>query len=448
MNSLYRRITYYILFLTCLPFFGWAQTFSLPHGEKVQKVRFKLINNLIIMPIDVNGVKLSFILDSGVNKPILFNISDQDSVQINNVSEVTIRGLGDGEPIKALKSKQNFFEIGEIRNKDQALYVVLDKALNLSPSLGVPVHGIIGYDLFRDFVIEINYVKKTIKFHDPELYQHKEHKKSKTLPLVIERNKAYVEGGIMLNDSETVPVRLLVDTGSSDAVWLFEDQEKGLELPIKNYEDFLGRGLSGNIFGKRTKVNSFAIGGFTLNDAKAAFPDIASFGNIKNLGNRNGSIGGEVLKRFNIVFDYSKNRVTFRKNVNFRVPFQYNLAGIELQHAGVRYIAESISDAGGIVLNEGNERSFGNVQILMEHKTRLSLVPEIIVSAIRAGSPAEEAGLKEGDLILAVNGKRIHRYKLQEVMKMLNEKEGKRVKVLIERYNSDILFTFVLKKLF
>lgn len=447
MNCLYLIIKYYTFLLVCLPFFGWAQNFSLPQGEKVQKVHFELINNLIIMPIDVNGTKLSFILDSGVNKPILFNISDQDSVQINSVSEVTIRGLGDGEPIKALKSKQNRFRIGKVINRDQQLFVVMDKALNLSPSLGIPVHGIIGYDLFRDFVVEINYIKKVIKFHNPQYYKHKENWKSKTLPLVIKKNKAYVEGRIMLNKSKNVSVRLLVDTGSSDAVWLFEDQEKGLDVPKNNYEDFLGRGLSGNIFGKRTKVNSFGIGGFTLNDAKAAFPNMESFGNIKNLGNRNGSIGGEVLKRFNIVFDYSRHKVTLRKNGNFKEPFHYNLAGIELQHDGVRYIAESIADARGVVYNDENE-TFGNVQILMENRTRLSLVPEIIVSSIRAGSPAEEAGLKEGDLILAVNGKRIHKYKLQEVLKMLNEKEGKKVKVLIERYNSDLLFTFVLKKLF
>jgi len=31
---------------------------------------------------------------------------------------------------------------------------------------------------------------------------------------------------------------------------------------------------------------------------------------------------------------------------------------------------------------------------------------------------------------------------------MLNEKEGKRIKVLIERYNKDLLFSFVLKKAF
>ena len=49
----------------------------------------------------------------------------------------------------------------------------------------------------------------------------------------------------------------------------------------------------------------------------------------KNLGDRNGSVGGEVLKRFNMVFDYPNNKLHL-KNANFKNPFQYNLAGIEL----------------------------------------------------------------------------------------------------------------------
>ena len=71
-----------------------------------------------------------------------------------------------------------------------------------------------------------------------------------------------------------------------------------------------------------------------------------------------------------------------------------------------------------------------------------------MVSSIRAGSPADEAGLKEGYLILTVNGRSVHKYKLQEVLQLLNEREGKRVKLVIERYNQDLLFSFVLKKVF
>ncbi|MGB5499676.1 MAG: PDZ domain-containing protein, partial [Maribacter sp.] len=167
---------------------------------------------------------------------------------------------------------------------------------------------------------------------------------------------------------------------------------------------------------------------------------------VKNLGNRNGSIGGEVLKRFNIVFDYPNQKITLRKNGMYKSPFHYNLSGITLQHDGVRYMSERITDGNGVV--KDNDSSFGNVQILFVNKTRLSLVPEIVVSGIRAGSPAESAGLKQGDIILAVNGKSIHRYKIQEIMQMLDEKEGKRIRVLIERYHQDLLFSFVLENMF
>jgi C-terminal processing protease CtpA/Prc len=171
-----------------------------------------------------------------------------------------------------------------------------------------------------------------------------------------------------------------------------------------------------------------------------------SFSSIKDHGDRNGTVGGEILRRFNIVFNYAENEIHLRKNSNFGDPFRFNMSGLELQHNGVRYIAERITDSRGVVKND--ERSFGDVQILMENRTRLSLVPEIIVSGIRAGSPAEEAGLREGDIILAVNGKRIHKYKLQEVLNMINEKEGKKVRVLIERFNKDLTFSFTLKDVF
>ena len=430
--------------LMCLPILGVSQHFELPNGQKYQKIKFQLINNLIIVPVEVNGSELSFVLDSGVNKPILFNLTDQDSLQINNVSEITIRGLGEGEPIKALSSTKNIFKLKNIKNQDQLLYVILDKSLNFSTSLGIPVHGIIGYDLFRDFVVDINYATKIIKFYDPDQYVYKNDKKGETLPLSIDKKKAYVGANVFIENADNLPVRLLVDTGSSDAIWLFEDKDIG--IPDQNYEDFLGKGLSGDIFGRRTKVNSIKLGSFALRDAKAAFPDKKAFGSVKNMGNRNGSIGGEVLKRFNIVFDYPNQKITLRKNGMYKNPFHYNLSGITLQHDGVRYMSERITDGNGVVKDK--DSSFGNVQILFVNKTRLSLVPEIVVSGIRAGSPAESAGLKEGDVILAVNGKSIHRYKIQEIMQMLDEKEGKRIRVLIERYNQDLLFSFVLEEMF
>ena len=436
-----------VFLIWCCPVLLLSQNFKLPSGEKFQKVKFELVNNLIIIPIEVNGAQLSFILDSGVNKPILFNLSDKDSIQINNVSEIVIKGLGEGEPINALISSSNLFRIGEVVNTDQQLYVVMDKELNLSPRLGIPVHGIIGYDLFRDFIVELNYSSKYLKLHDPDLYRSKKSSKTRTLPLQIIQNKAYVQGDVLMKNKKNIPVKLLIDSGSSDALWLFEDLDRGLGVPRDNYVDFLGQGLSGSIYGKRTKIDGIKLAGFLLKDAKTAFPDLQYFNSMTTFGDRNGSLGGEVLKRFTLVFNYGNSTLSLRKNSLFNKPFDFNLSGIDIQHNGMRYISESIADVNGAVLADSG-KSFGDVQILFENMTRLSMVPEIIVSGIRAGSPGHEAGLQEGDVILAVNGKKVHHYKLQQILQMLNDKEGKRVKVLIERYQKDMLITYVLKDVF
>lgn len=433
-----------LLIFVGFSFFGTAQKYELPEGKKFEKIKFELINNLMVIPIEVNGTKLSFILDSGVGTPILFNLADQDSVQLNNVSEITINGLGDGDPISALKSEGNLVKLGGVKNVAQDIYVVMDAGINFSPSLGIPIHGIIGYDLFRDFVVDINYSRKAIKFFDSNIYNSKNSSKTRELDISVINGKAYLDAAIVVKYGKEIPVKLLMDTGSSDAVWLFEDER--IEIPEKYYEDFLGKGLSGDIYGKRTKIHHLKIADFVLNDAKAAFPDMETFNTIADFGGRNGSLGGEVLKRFNMVFDYQNQKLTLKKNGNFEKMFQYNISGIDIQHAGVRYVSERIANANGVVYS--NERKYGDVQIMLQGATRLSLVPEIIVSSIRQGSPAYTSGLKEGDIILAVNGKRIHRYKLQEIMEMLNDKKGKRVKILVERYNNDLLFSFELKPLF
>lgn len=442
-----RRLTFLLVSLLICTHWIAAQKFILPKHQKVEKIHFELINNLMVVPIEINGAKLKFVLDTGVSSPILFNLTDQDSVQINQVSEITLRGLGEGEPIKALRSEHNRIRLGNATNLDQQLFIVLDKEINFSTSMGIPIHGIIGYDLFKSFVVEINYSRKSLKLFPSEHYEYRLKDKQETIPISLIDKKAYVDGTIDTDEKENIPVKLLVDTGSSDALWLFNNPELGLEVPEDYYEDFLGRGLSGNIYGKRSRLKGFRLGNFSLFDAKTAFPYKESFGLVRNLAGRNGSIGGEILKRFNFIVDYSRRQITLQKNALFKTPFQYNFAGIDLQHNGMRYISESIADYNGLVKDKDNG-SFGNVQILLQNRTRLSLVPEIVVSSIRAGSPAEKAGLLEGDVILAVNGKRIHDYQLQEILQMINVKKGRRVKLLIERYNKDLLYSFVVEDVF
>ena len=126
----------HLLFLAV--FIGYSQSkFVLPSDLESDKIRFKLINNLVILPIEVNGAELTFLLDSGVRKPIIFSLfKETDSLVLNNAEIVHLKGLGEGEPVEALKSEKNIFKIGNAVNVNQTMYAIFDENFNFSPRLG------------------------------------------------------------------------------------------------------------------------------------------------------------------------------------------------------------------------------------------------------------------------------------------------------------------------
>lgn len=418
--------------------------FNLPRMD-YDKIKFRLINNLIILPVEINGVELSFILDTGVSKPILFNITNTDSLQIKNVETIYLRGLGEGsQPIEALRSRSNFFKIGNALNINQDIYVVFDGSMNFSNRLGVNVHGIIGYDVFENFVVEINYITKVLKLHKPEEYKAKRCKKCEVFDLSFFNNKPYIESEVKI-DSTFITTKLLIDTGSSDALWLFEDPSLGL-IPYNQlfFDDFLGKGLSGNVYGKRSKVKSFKLKSFELDNVNAAFPDSSSLGRARHITNRNGSVSGEILKRFNIVFDYKNSKITLKKNSNFRTPFYYNRSGIILEQTGTRVVKEK-EDRGRV--GYGNKGA-NSTQIELQTHYQYSLKPSYSIVELRSGSPAEKVGLKVGDVILSVNGKQSYEISLQRIMEYFKNDIGKLIRLKVDRNGETMAFEFRLEDVF
>jgi hypothetical protein len=421
--------------------------FDLQNADE-DKIRFKLINNLIVIPVEVNGVELSFLLDTGVSKPIIFNFLNlSEELHINKAELIYLRGLGEGETVEALKSKNNIFRIGKAININQDLYAVFDPALNFAPMLGVPIHGIIGYDILKDFIVEINYSSKYIKLYDPLYSKPKKCKKCETLNLSFYNNKPYITAEIGV-ENDDMPVKLLIDTGGSDALWLFEDEKKQIYAPEKYFDDFLGRGLSGSVYGKRAKLEIFRLKSFELNDVNVAFPDSISIAYAKKIKDRNGSLSGEILKRFNIIFDYQKAKITLRKNNNFRNPFFYNKSGITIEHAGVRVVKERGNRSfifGSIDSADNNSATQSTV--ILSGSYKYSLTAAFTVVELREDSPAKNAGIEIGDIVLSVNGKEAHLYSLQEIIQMFFGDTGKRISLLVDRDGIRLKIHFRLENL-
>jgi hypothetical protein len=409
------------------------------------KIKFQLINNLIVIPVEVNGITLSFLLDSGVSKPILFNIINlSDSLQINNVETVYLRGLGSEGSIEALKSRRNIVKLGNAINVNQEVYVVFDERINFAPRMGVPIHGIIGYDVLKDFIVEINYSAKSLKLHNPLTYRYKKCNKCRTFDLNLKNNKPYIDGAINIDDNE-IPVKLLIDSGGSDALWLFEDIEKGI-LPSQNkyFEDYLGKGLSGSVYGKRSKIKSFSLQDFTFKDVNVAFPDSSSISTARNFKDRSGSISGELLKRFNIIFDYSNLKVTLKKNGNFKAPFHYNKSGIVLEQHGIRLVRELNDNT----FNKVNGKSDDVQRIVFQASYKYTVKPAFTIVELRKNSPADKAGLLLDDVILTVNNRDVANLKMQEINNIFSDYDGKRIRIKLVRDGRVFKYEFKLEKLF
>jgi hypothetical protein len=248
-------------------------------------------------------------------------------------------------------------------------------------------------------------------------------------------------------NNQEIPVTLLIDSGGSDALWLFNDEERGINIPEKYFDDFLGRGLSGNVYGKRAKVDGFSLGKFKLDRVNVAFPDSTSISFARKFKERSGTISGEVLKRFNIIFDYPNRKISLKRNRNFSDPFYYNKSGISLEHDGVR-VVKTVEQDRGISRFQSVNESVATNSLMSSGSYKYSLAPSFKIVELRIDSPAYRAGIEVGDVILNINNKHAHLYSLQQIIQMFFDEDGKRIRLLIDRKGVQKKFEFKLESMF
>ena len=128
----YFRIILFIFYFCC-SFSLFAQSsFYFPEGVKKRTFSFKLINNLIVLPVQINGVALNFLLDSGVNKTILFN---NDLISIHDFESreiINIRDFSNVAFILAFRVEADFFKIDRLTGVNHEILLLEDENLKFS----------------------------------------------------------------------------------------------------------------------------------------------------------------------------------------------------------------------------------------------------------------------------------------------------------------------------
>jgi hypothetical protein len=380
--------------------------------KKSITINFKSSNNLIIIPVAINNSDtLNFILDTGVKSPIITELPFVNKLNLNFLQPISIQGLGEGEQLTAYRSGSNTISLDGLVAYNQEIIMVINENFQISPILGIPVHGLIGFNLFKDYVVRIDYAEHKITLTKPEAFVYKERERDIVLPISIEQGKPFVSTSIVTDKNEDVRVKLLVDTGASDAIWLSTASDKRISLPDNHIETFLGRGLSGDLYGKKGRIGAIWVGPLVLYEPIVAFPDNDVVDELIGKNDRNGTLGAEILRRFYLTMDYPGKRLILRPNASLKDEFNYNMSGLEVTNP-------------------------------------MPGLPIFLISNIQKNSPAYYAGILENDQIVSLNSTNNKSLTLNDINLLFQSQQDRRIKMTVLRNGEQVKTEFFLKKMF
>ncbi len=433
-----RQILVFFLWSGLLwPTFIFAQDqFRFVENTPKIEIPFELINNLIILKVEINNVKLNMIFDTGIKQTILINLKSIDSIHLKDLKTKQFSGIGkDNLAIEGLSSTNNKINLDyKIQNKNALVYIITGVDFHFSESIGININGFIGGELIKDFLVKIDYKRHKMVFYKRDQFDFKKLKRRRKFHLEIINDKPYVKAFFQVhkNAPRLDSLKFLIDTGNSDALWLLNKSKLQMPSGQKTVEDYFGLGFSGAIKGQRAKAYQF---GFDIKlkfkNVYVALPDSVYFKHIVANNPFDGLIGNEILRRFYVWFDYTGKTMYLKKyGHNYRQPFLFNDTGLYLAYDGkipvkVKKLVTQFNT------NQDNQR----INIFQEetYVYQYKMVDRIVINYIRKNSPADRAGLMQGDILLKINDVDIYQYRLDELEKQFFYHNKTHLNFLIKR---------------
>jgi len=240
-----------------------------------------------------------FLLDSGAGA-MLIDRGIADGLGLERRGEILVVGVGGSLPAAFRTGAPLHAGAVTIEGLN---YIELDLAF-LEAICGVPVEGVIGYDLFARTVVVMERSKR-VELHDPASFELTE---AAWTPFVFEDETPCVEASFPKKNTAWFKL----DTGSDDTVAFHGPATRryGL-LRSGTSRAATQEGVGGSLEGRRGTLDWFRLGEerFTRPPVTFHLAESGAFGSTTTAGN----IGSGMLGAFRVVFDYSRRRVAFQQ---------------------------------------------------------------------------------------------------------------------------------------
>lgn len=344
---------------------GGTNDSEIQGGKTSAELPFEFLNNHIFVTVRLDGKEpLRMAFDTGGMNVVVPGVAKRLGLE----GQGALQGRGVGEKTEDVAlTKVGELRLGDVVLRDQTFF--LFPLVGVSEVEGVQVDGIIGYEVFKRFVVRIDYVKKLLTFTLPEAFDGKG--AGTAVAFTFDEQTPQVDGEI-----DGIPGKFTIDTGSRNSLDLTTPfvEAHGLKARYApKVEAMTGFGVGGGVRSAVTRAKLLKLGSVEVPSPVTSF----TLNRKGSLADRYvaGNVGGGVLRRFTVTFDYSRQTIWFAPNESFAAPDNYDRAGLWINRA-----------------EDGFE-----------------------VEDVVAHGPAAEAGVRVGDTILAIDGRSPAELSLAEV---------------------------------
>ena len=368
---------------------------------------FEFASNKPFVSVTVDGSgPLWFILDTGNNGNSMLSRECADRLKLDRTADEKARvGAGSGADVRISRLNRSIriATLGETLVVDEPMTLSLGHIARLE---GRRVDGLIGHDFLAKHVVEIDYATSRIRIHDPARYEPPAGATS--VPLMLDTGWPIVRGTITPRGGRPIPCDLIIDTGVRGVVTMFRpfSEKHGLYDADGNIRDaVVGGGVGGVSRGDVARVDALALGARVFEKPVAVFSRDTE--GIFAADGPDGIVGGEVLKRHRVTFDYPHQRMILEP-YPAKQGFEYDMSGLFLA---------------------AEDPDFAAIRIL----------------SVNPKTPAAEAGLKSGDEIVSIDGRRTPALTLDQARGLLRAPGTRRL--AIRRDGKDLSIRLAARRL-